>query len=290
VAEARSKIELINKKLLVKRAERIRPGLDDKSLTSWNAMMAVGYVDAYQAFGESAFLDKALANAKWLEKNHIKKDGQLLHSFKNGKGKIDGFLEDYSAVIQLYVKLYEVTFDETYLSKAKLLTDYCIEHFEDENSGMFFFTSNLNADLVARKMDISDNVIPSSNSMMARNLWNLGILYDNNEYKTKAKQMLANVYEDMNSYGSAYSNWGMLCLSMTEPYYEVAITGEESQAKSIEMNKKYIPNKLMMGGVKASKLPLLEGKFVGETTIFVCVDRACQMPVDNVSDAVKQMK
>jgi uncharacterized protein YyaL (SSP411 family) len=290
VAEVRSKIELINKKLLVKRAERIRPGLDDKSLTSWNAMMAVGYVDAYQAFGESAFLDKALANAKWLEKNQIKKDGQLLHSFKNGKGKIDGFLEDYSAVIQLYVKLYEVTFDETYLSKAKLLTDYCIEHFEDENSGMFFFTTNLNADLVARKMDISDNVIPSSNSMMARNLWNLGILYDNNEYKTKAKQMLANVYEDMNTYGSAYSNWGMLCLSMTEPYYEVAITGEESQAKSIEMNKKYIPNKLMMGGVKASKLPLLEGKFVGETTIFVCVDRACQMPVDNVSDAVKQMK
>ena len=102
--------------------------------------------------------------------------------------------------------------------------------------------------------------------------------------------MLSNVYDTLDTYGSAYSNWGMLCLSMTEPYYEVAITGEHSLEKVVEMNKQYIPNKLMMGGIKASKLPLLEGKFVGETTIFVCVDRACQMPVDNVSDAIKQMK
>lgn len=285
----KEKIAGINKKLLIKRAERIRPGLDDKSLTSWNCMMTVGYLDAYQAFGEKSFLEAALENTKWFEKNQLQKNGQLMHAYKKGKSKIDGFLEDYAFAVDMYVKLYEVTFDETYLNTAKLIIDYSITHFEDEQSGMFYFTSDKGSQLVARKMEISDNVIPASNSVMARNLWKLGTYFDDKDLKDKSAQMLANVYDQIQGYGSAYSNWGSLVMNMVEPYYEVAITGPNWKSKLEELNRSYIPNKLLMGGTKG-RLPLLEGKFTEETTIFVCVNKACQMPVDNVGEAIGQMK
>jgi len=284
------KVQKVNALLLAERAKRVRPGLDDKSLTSWNCMMAKGYLEAYEVFQEPSFLEAALDIEKWMSSKQMKKNGQLWHTFKDGKSTINGFLEDYAFAIDFYLKLYEVTFDESYLAKANKLTEYTVEHFEDPQSGMYFFTSNLENDLVARKMDVTDNVIPGSNSVMARNFWKLGTLYDNQELKDKSSQMLANVYDTLTSYGSAYSNWGQLCLEMTLPYYEVAVTGEKCKDIAADINSYYLPNKVMMGGINKSELPLLEGKFVGETTVFVCVDKACQMPVDNAKDAIEQMK
>lgn len=289
VAEVKKKIADINRKLLIKRAERIRPGLDDKSLTSWNCMMTIGYLDAYQAFGEQKFLEQAIKNLKWFEKNQLHKTGLLQHTFKDGKSKIDGFLEDYAFAIEMYIKLYEVSFNEEHLNTAKALMSYAIEHFEDPKSGMFFFTSNLGTQLVARKMELSDNVIPASNSVMAKNCWKLGTYFDDQKLKDRASQMMANVYNDMQSYGSAYSNWSTLLMNMIEPYYEVAITGPNWKDKLKELNTHYVPNKILMGGAKG-KLPLLEGKFSESTTIYVCVNKACLFPVDNVMEAIAQMK
>jgi len=289
VPDLRKRINQLNDKLLLKRAERIRPGLDDKSLTSWNAMMTVGYLDAYQSFGEKSFLDAALKNLSWLEKNQLQKNGALYHTFKKGKAKIDGFLEDYCFVIELYIKFYEVTFNEDYLERAKELMRYSINHFQDENSGMFFFTSDEGAQLIARKMEISDNVIPASNSVMARNLWKLGTLFDNEEYKEKSKQMLANVYDNIHTYGAGYSNWGMLVMHIVEPYFEVAIMGENWEKQLRELNTHYTPNKVLMGGTEG-RLPLLQGKVSTETTIYVCVNKTCKLPVDNITEALKQMK
>jgi uncharacterized protein len=289
VLELRSKMDDINKVLLLKRAGRIRPGLDDKSLTSWNCMMATAYLDAYQAFNDEEFLNAAIDNVAWFEKNQLKKKGEILHSYKGGKGKIDGFLEDYAFAIELYVKLYEVTFEEEYLKKGKILLDYAIEHFQDEKSGMFYFTSNSGNQLVARKMEISDNVIPASNSVMGRNLWKIGTFYDNQELKDQAIQMLANVYDQIQNYGSGYSNWAILAMNIIEPYYEIAVTGPEWKSKLNSLNTHYIPNKLLMGGNKGN-LPLLEGKFSDETTIYVCVEKVCKLPVSNVDEALLQMK
>lgn len=287
--ELQTKIQKINQKLLIKRAERIRPGLDDKSLTSWNCMMTIGYIDAYSVFREKPFLKAIQKNVSWLEENQLNKDGKLYHTYKAGEGKIDGFLEDYAFAIQMYIKLYELSFDEQFLEKAKLLTTYVIDHFEDPSSGMFYFTSDQESQLVARKMEISDNVIPASNSVMANNLWKLGTLYDDPVYKSKSKQMLANVYDQMPTYGSAYSNWGILTLHLVAPYYEIAITGDDWKEKQKKFAKHYVPNAIFMGGESGS-LPLLEGKNLEETTIFVCVNKACQMPVSKVSEALKQIK
>ena len=280
----------INAKLLAKREERIRPGLDDKALTSWNALMMIALLDAYQTFNEPLFLNGALLNARWIENKQMSQDGSLKHTYKNGESKIDGFLEDYCFAIEAFIKLYEVTFDPAYLTKADLMAQYAITHFQDAKSGMFFFSSDNQGSLIARKMEISDNVIPASNSSMANALYDLGILLDKRDYKDMAKQCLANVYSDIASYGSAYSNWAILGLNVTNPYYEVAITGEAWQEKLREMNTHYIPNRLFMGAEKESDLAMLEGKFMDETTIFVCIEGACKMPTNNVTDALKQME
>jgi uncharacterized protein len=287
--DLRKKVDKVNSKLLKAREKRIRPGLDDKSLTSWNAIMMIGLLDAYAAFGEKEFLDLAKGNAEWIEKYQLKDDGGLYHSYKEGVSKIDGFLEDYAFVISASLKLYEATFDESYLTKADKLARYAIDHFFDDKSGMFFFTSASGDQLITRKMEINDNVIPASNSELARALFKLGSFYDNQDYKDKASQMLTNVYSDMAGYYSGYTNWGILAMNMTEPYFEVAVTGAGWEKKLAEMNKRYLPNMILMGG-QEGELPLLEGKFGNDPKIFVCVNKACMRPVEAVSDAISQME
>ncbi|MFK8037312.1 MAG: thioredoxin domain-containing protein [Crocinitomicaceae bacterium] len=287
-AELSAKVKTINGKLLTKRSERIRPGLDDKILTTWNALMLKGLVNAAMAFNEPNFSNLALKNAKWLVKNQIKKDGSLWHTSKEGVSKIDGFLDDYAFMITAFVKLYEMTFDEKWLTQARSLAEFSIANFKDQKSGMFFYTSSAGEQLIARKMEVNDNVIPSSNSEMAIGLHQLGTLLDSSSYQKTAEQMLLNVQSDFAEYPSGYSNWAILMMEMTYPYYEIAITGKDWATILKELNKHYIPNKILMGGEKGT-IPLLEGKFIGETTIFVCVNKSCQMPVVEVSEALKQM-
>ena len=208
----REKVTNWQKQLLKVRAKRIRPGLDDKSLTSWNAMMVKGYVDAYQAFDEKEFLDKALTNARFILKHQWQEDGSLYHSYKKGRSTIEGYLEDYAFTIEAFLALHEATFDATWLQHARKLADYVIDHFSDQETGMFFFTSDQGQKLISKSMEVSDNVIPASNSVMAKNLFLLSHYFNEKTYKERSIQMLNNVKEQMPSYGSGYSNWALLML------------------------------------------------------------------------------
>ncbi len=289
--EVAKKIDKINTALLKERAKRIRPGLDDKTLTSWNALMLKGYVDAYNVFGEEKFLKAALKNANFLANTQIRKDGGLNHNYKNGISNLDGYLEDYSFTTEAFIALYQATFDEKWLSYAKQLTDYAIAHFYDAETGFFFFTSNNAKGLVARKMELSDNVIPASNSSMAKALFLLGELYYDEDYSKKSKQMLKNTEAQISQYISGYSNWGILMLNNVKPFYEVAISGKKAHLKRQELTENYLPNKLIVGSIKESNLPLLEMKQVnGKTMIYVCYNKACQKPVEEVSEALLQIK
>lgn len=281
-----------SKKTLMKiRDTRIRPGLDDKSLTSWNALMLNAYVDAYDIFGEPEFLEQALKNAEFIVTTQLSDDGRLNHSYKKGRSTINGYLEDYAFTIEAFIALYESTFDEKWLTFARKLMDYSIVHFYDESSGMFYFTSDMDPPLVARKMELSDNVIPASNSSIAKSLFMLGHYYYEETYTKKGIQMLNNVKNYMAKYPSGYSNWAMLMLHQTFEFFEVAIVGKDASLRRAEMNREYNPNKLYIGATKASDLPLLENKFVDrETMIYVCVNKACQLPVTKASEALQQLK
>ncbi len=284
------KVQEMKRKVLEQRGKRVRPALDDKSLTSWNALMIKGYCDAYEAFGEKKFLSAAERNAALILKKQKRSDGGLNRNYKNGRSTINGFLEDYSFTIQAFLALYECTFDEQWLREARRLADHSIAHFRDSSSGMFWFTSDLDTALIARKMEVMDNVVPSSNSSMAESLFLLGAHFDNPDYTAMSRQMLHNVQGEMPSYGSGYSNWGLLHVNFTYPFYEVAIVGNSVDEKRSEFSGHYLPNRIFAGSRSPSSLPLLENKFaVGKTLVYVCENRLCKRPVAEVSEALQQI-
>lgn len=279
------------KVLLKERSTRKAPRLDDKILTSWNGIMLKGYIDAYRVFNDSHFLDIALKNAKFIENSLLKEDGTLYRNYKNSKASINGYLEDYSAIIDAYISLYEVTLDDKWLQLSKNLTDTSFDYFFDSTSKMFYFTSNKDTQLIARKMEIEDNVMPASNSMMAKNLFKLNHYFDNKYYLKISKQMLSNMVNNIPNYGSAYSNWLDLYSNFTEGYFEIAISGKDALKKVKEINQKYIPNKLICGSTTDSSLPLLTSRFVEHTTlIYVCVNKTCQLPTEDTNQAFEQIK
>ena len=277
--------------LLKERDKRDRPRLDDKTLTSWNALMLKAYIQAYTVFDEEHFLEMALKNAHFIINNQMKEDGGLYRNYKNGKSNIEAYLVDYTTVTSAFISLYEATLDESWLRTAKQLTDYSFDHFYDDQSKMFFFTSDKDDALITRKIEIDDNVIPSSNSIMANNLFQLGHYFGNKNYSSTATSMLNNVKANAIKYGGGASNWLILYSNYLGDFYEIAISGENALIKLKEINRHYIPNKLIVGSTKDSDLPLLEYKYSEEvTTIYVCVNGACKLPVTETAKALEQIK
>ena len=260
VDELKSKIDAAKAKLMQVRNARVKPGLDDKILSSWNALMITGYTKAYRVFGEEEFLATAITNANFLLKKTIAANGEMTRNYKNGKASINALLDDYAFTIAAFIELYQSTFDEQWLTEADKLTVYTLEHFFDNESKMFFYTHNQYADLIARKMELSDNVIPSSNSEMAKNLFLLGHFLNRDEYTSMAKQMLINVEVDVQRNIYFYANWGMLQALFTSPLYEVAIMGDDFADKRKQFDEHYLPNVILLGGNTAGKLALLENK------------------------------
>tara|TARA_R110000868_G_scaffold141147_10_gene357384 strand:+ start:4527 stop:6563 length:2037 start_codon:yes stop_codon:yes gene_type:complete len=277
--------------LLKERNKRAKPRLDDKTLTSWNAIMLKGYVDAYRVFGNDDYLASAEKNANFIINNQWREDGGLNHNYKDGKSTINGYLEDYAATIDAFIALYENTLDEKWLTISRDLANYTFDHFYDSNSKMFYFTSNEDESLVSRSIEYRDNVIPASNSIMAKNLFKLSHYFDNEHYRNTAMTMLNNVKPEMQEYPSGYSNWYDLMLNYSNPYYEVAIVGKDAKQKISELNKTYLPNKLIAGSTSDNNMPLLENRYnPNSTLIYVCVNKACKLPVSEVEQAIKFLK
>ncbi len=290
VPDLQQTITTSKEKLMQVRNRRIKPGLDDKILSSWNALMIKGYTDAYRVFDEEAFLNAAITNAKFLLQTAIAPNGEMTRNYKNGKPSINALLDDYAFAITAFIELYQASFDDQWLTEADTIMQYALEHFFDPVSQMFFYTHNQYADLISRKMEVSDNVIPSSNSQMGKNLFLLGHFLGNDSYIGKAKQMLVNVQEDVQRNIYFYTNWGSLQALFTAPLYEVAITGSDCINKRKEFDKHYLPNVIFLGANTESKLALLKDKLVlKQTTIYVCREKVCNLPVMKVEEALQQI-
>ena len=290
-AQLSNKVNEINQQLFNSRTERIRPGLDDKSLTSWNGLMLKAYTDAYKALQKSHYLDIAIRNGEFILKYQKRKDGGLFHNYKNKKSSINGFLEDYAFVIEAFIGLYEVTLNENWLNEATQLMDYTFDNFFDKKSGMFFFTSKTDNPLIARKFEIQDNVIPASNSTIGKCLFKLGHILSNKYYLETASQMANNIKNDIASYGPGYSNWATLITYHTYPFYEIAIVGKEYKQTISQFQIYHLPNTIVIGTEKNSNLNILKNKFTkGHTYIYVCENGACQQPQMDIDKAISQIK
>lgn len=288
--EARQTLDDAKRLLLQRRNQRIPPSLDDKILTSWNALMLKGYVDAYFALGKPEYLQTALSNARFLMKNLLQTDGRLQRNYKDGKSTIDAFLEDYALMARAFIHLYQATFEIEWLEKAKSVTEFAVSHFRDNETGMFYYTSAQAEDLIVRRKETADNVIPSSNAVMAEVLFLLGEYYGNDTYMEMSKTMLSSIAPAMTTGGPYYAYWASLMGLMTYQPYEVAIVGKDALAKCREMQSHYIPTAIFMGGL-TENLPLLKNKSVANRTmIYVCRNRVCKVPEENVARAMLQIK
>lgn len=280
----------LRKKMFSDREKKPRPSLDDKILTGWNAMTVQGLVDCYKAFDDSMFLDLAKKNISFLEKNLIEGE-KIFRAFKNKRSTTEGFLEDYAFLIQAYTSIYEVTFEETFLGKAEQFTNYVITHFYDRDENYFHFSSTSSEKLIAKKKEVFDNVIPASNSVMARSLFHLGTLLDKNEWKEMAMQMTAKLSSIISSEPTYMSNWGILFAEITEGMNEIVITGNELVKVSKEIQSNYLPFAVYVGAKSKSDLALLEGRdsVDGKTKIYVCRNKVCKLPVSSASEALDQI-
>jgi hypothetical protein len=278
------------KKMFAFREKKPRPVLDDKILTGWNALTIQGLVDCYKAFGDSGFLDLALRNIFFIENNLID-DGKVYRAYKNKHSTTEGFLEDYAFLIQAHLSLYQVTFDESHLMKAVDWTNYVVNNFFDSKENYFHFSSQTAERLIARKKEVFDNVIPSSNSVMARNLFRLGTLLDKNEWKQMAIEMASKLSGIITTEPVYMSNWGILFSEITQGMNEVVIAGERLEETRKEIHRDYFPFALTLGTKSKSNLALLAGREAkaGKTMIYICQNKICQLPVDNVKEAVQQI-
>lgn len=215
-----SKVSDWKSSLLSERQKRVAPGLDHKCLTSWNAQLIKGMCQAYNSLHQEAFLIEARKIGKWILSSQLQSNGELFHVNTNGVPSIQGFLEDYAHAIDAFIELYQRTGELCWIEQAKKWAVIVEEEFMHPESKMCYFTSN-DSQLVVRKMEIHDNVIPSSNSVMARNFYRLGTYFREERWIENARQMLANMYDGMETYGSGYSNWAHLLLEMNQGLAEV---------------------------------------------------------------------
>ncbi|AXG73376.1 thioredoxin domain-containing protein [Flavobacterium arcticum] len=271
------------------REKRAKPRLDDKVLTSWNALMLKGYVDAYKALGNTEYLDAALKNAEFITQTMWHEDGHLWRTYKNGTAKIAGFLEDYALTADAFIALHQATMNEKWLLYAKQLADYCLDHFYNEKQQFFSFNATNSEQLIAAHFETEDNVIPASNSIMGNVLYALGLLFHNNHYEKIALQMLHNIIPSLD-YPSAFSNWLNLWLNLSPENKELAICGANAKEAVKAINSEYLPHIIIAGCKAESEIPFLYNRFVKDSVMFyVCRNNTCNLPTNSINEVIKQL-
>lgn len=284
--ELRTFIIVCKQRLLTARDKRVSPGLDKKVIVSWNALLISGLCEAYEAFNDEIFLERARQIADAILKNAVNENGTLLHLSGRPDANKSGFLEDYAFMITGLIRLYQCTLEESYLTQAKKFADDAFLYFHDAANGFFFFNSSLDEPLITRKKEIHDNVIPASNSELARGLFYLSRYYNEDQFEKTATEMMSSVTEELVRYGSSYSNWGLLYMDMTEDFSELVIEGPEAMEYRKHFLGQYHSGLLFAGGVHPSDIPLRKDRYVnGKTLLYLCRNKTCNLPVSSI-DAI----
>ncbi len=287
VEEFRQKMATGRQRLLEARAGRVRPGLDDKILCGWNALMMKGYLDAYRVLGEADYLHTALRNAHFI-REHLSDGARLYRNFKNGKASISAFLDDYAYLMDAYLSLYQLTFDQQWLDQAVAHMDYVQEQFFDRDTGLFFYTPTEGEQLVNRKIETQDDVTPSSNAMMSLLLHSMGLLLGRQDWLDQSGRMLRGMRKDLLAHPAWHALWGQRMLREVFPHYEVVVMGPKALEVRMSFEQEYGMNRIFAGGM-AESLPILQGRATSDTTIYVCEGSVCQLPVKTLEEALDLM-
>lgn len=274
------------KKLFDYREQRERPTLDKKIICAWNAMMSKAYIDASRVFNDIGFLEIPEKNLEYISEKLKRSDGQLLRYATSTTDTNIAFLDDYAFYIEALIALYEATFNEKWIYEAKEVVDYVIENFYEPDVSAFYYTAKEAEQLIARKFEVMDDVIPSSNSVLIRQLLKLGLIFDKGSFIDLSDKALVNILPQIKSYGSTFSNWAILLLEKVVGSFEVVLIGPEYERLRIELDSHYIPNKALIGG-RTSTLPLARDRRPSETLAFICQNKTCSLPVKSIEELLK---
>ena len=287
-----AKIESIKQKMFDARSKRITPGLDDKILCSWNAMMLSSYLDSYGALNDPRYLEVAIQSAIFIEKNFLKCE-HLFHAAKI-KGDeilvtIPGFLEDYAFVIEAFISLFSCTMDVKFLDIANKLTQTVLKEFSDDESPVFWFTSSHSESLIARKQEVQDNVIPSSNAVMSHNLLRLSRINGDSSLENRCRNMLQVMKPDVEKGTAWYSRWARVFLEL-EKGTELVIAGSESVNALQSILNEYLPLTIIAGTKVDSTISIFNNRFDKEATqYFVCREKSCYPPMKEKNKAMEYL-
>ena len=277
------------------RAKRVWPGRDEKILASWNGLMLRGIANAARAFSRDDFTKLALQNAEFLAREMVR-SGRVMRSHKNGVTRINGFLDDHAAVALGFLAVYEITFDEIWVRRAREIADAMIEWFWDDEVGAFFDTARDAEELITRPRDVTDNAIPSGTSLAVELLLHLAELQEDSEYRRRAVFCLESLAEPMLRFPTAFGH--LLGSADMELYgaIEVVLVGEKSvdyRALERTVAERYVPSLVLAGeGESRSMIKLLENRqpIAGKPTAYVCRGYVCDKPVTKPDELADQLE
>ena len=274
------------KNILDIKSNRTKPRIDDKIIISWNSLAIIGLLDAYESFNNKNFLSQAVNMFDELEKKSFRKN-KLIHTYKENQFQ-EGVLEDYAYLSKASMKLFQVTGDEKYFNFSKKLIDDAIEIFNDPKSDLLYFSNN--EELFTKVIPIDDGVIPSPNSIISEQLFNIGHIIFDDYYLDLSNKMVSSVVDIIDQNINAYSVWSNNILNRTELFYEIAIIGPNSQNVTDEILSNFTPNTLVVQSNIDSDIPLFVDRFFdNETYIYVCQNKVCQRPETSIKLALDQV-
>ena len=268
------------------KSKRTKPRIDDKTIVSWNALSIIGLIDAYDAFNDDLLLTKAKNMFDNLLNKGFK-NNMLIHTFKE-KQYQDGVLEDYAFLSKAAMRLFQTTGEEYYFNKSKEIVDNSIKYFKDEESDLLLYTTN--KELFTKIVSIDDGVIPSPNSIIAEQLFNIGHIVFDDYYLDQSNKMVSSVKEIIDGNINSYSVWANNILNRVELFYEIAVIGKDSDSKTKLISEKLLPNVILVQSNTESKIPLFVDRyFEDETYIYVCQNKTCQRPETDIKYALEQV-
>ena len=266
--------------------KRTKPRIDDKIIVSWNSLAITGLIDAFEALNNQDYLNKAISMFEELKMNSFRKN-KLIHTYKENQFQ-EGVLEDYAYLAKASMRLFQATGEESYFNFSKKITDDAINVFKDDESDLLRYSNN--KDLFTKLITVDDGVIPSPNSIIAEQLFNIGHVIFDDEYLNLSDNMVSSVQSVIDNNMNSYSIWANNILNRVESFYEIAVIGPESKLITDEITSYFSPNSIVVQSKTESDLPLFIDRFFeDETYIYVCQNKTCQRPETNINLALEQV-
>lgn len=282
-------IEGAKKQLLERRSRRQRPGLDDKQLLDWSALMVTAYAEAAMALSNDAYRQRAVDQLAYLLRAFARPDGGLYHQATKGQARQPAFLDDYAFLIQALLTVYQLTYELQYIQQAVQLLTYVLEHFLDESDGLLYFTDRNQSDVPVRRKELYDSATPSGNATMVHNLLQLSVLTGNSDWGQQAERMLLAMSAAVERYTPSFARWAQAMQKLAWPSKELAIVGPAAPEEARALQTGYRPDCVVMAArEELPDFPLLAGRSVADKTVFyVCEQYACRLPVENREEALQ---